>query len=372
MTSIPWWHPVLGDEEIEGVVAVMRSGYPNDGDVTDEFGARVAATCGVAHGIAVSSGTAAIACALIACGVGPGDEVLVPDLTFVATANAVKSTGATPVLVDVSRDHFGMDPEAARAAMTPRTKAVVPVHVNGRAGELEELVALARERALFVVEDAAEALGSQRHGTPLGSFGDAACFSFAASKIITTGQGGAVVTNDAELARRVRQTKDQGRAERGTGGADEHPVFGLNFKLTNVQAAIGLAQLEKLAERMAHLRRLRAWYAEELEGLDAAVRLPAIDEGGGEALAWVDALAEDRDGLVAHLEAAGISPRPFWHPVHAHAPYAGAGHFPNADWVSSHGLWLPSALSLTRDDVATVGRSIRAFVSGVRLTGSPV
>jgi perosamine synthetase len=369
--TIPWWHPVLGDEEIEAVVEVLRSGYPNDGRVTDAFGARVAEICGVEHGVAVSSGTAAIACALAARGIGPGDEVLVPDLTFVATANAVSSTGATPVLVDVSIEHFGMDVDAARSLIGPRTKAIVPVHVNGRGGAIAALVGLAREHGLSVIEDAAEALGSRNDGRPLGSFGDAACFSFAASKIITTGQGGAVVTNDADTARRVRQMKDQGRAERGTGGgADEHPVFGLNFKLTNVQAAIGLAQLEKLPDRLDHLRRLRAWYAEELAALAPAVTLPPVDDEGGEALAWVDALADDRDGLVASLEAADIDPRPFWRPVHslgAHA--ADAGRFPNATWVAAHGLWLPSALSLTRQHVAVVGEAVRAFVGG-RLAAS--
>lgn len=370
--TIPWWHPVLGEEEIARVVAVLRSGYPNDGAVTDEFAALVAAICGVDHGVAVSSGTAAIACALAACGVGDGDEVLVPDLTFVATANAVRSIGARPVLVDVSRTHFGMELSGARAAIGPRTKAIVPVHVNGRGGAIEELVTLARRHGLAVVEDAAEALGSRVHGRPLGSLGDAGCFSFSASKVVTTGQGGAVVTSDPNVARRVRQLKDQGRAERGTGGgADEHPVFGLNFKLTNVQAAIGLAQLERLPVRLEHLRRLRSWYAEELDHLQPAVVLPHVDESGGEALAWIDALAEDRDALVTHLEARGIDPRPFWRPVHAHAPHAAdSAGFPNATWVAGHGFWLPSALSLDRSAVAEVGSAVRAFVSGGALAAS--
>jgi perosamine synthetase len=365
--TIPWWHPVLGREEIERVTEVILSGYPNDGAVADEFGAAVADVCAVAHGVAVSSGTAALICALAACGVGQGDDVLVPDLTFVATANAVRAVGARPVLVDVSREHFGMDPDGARAALTARTKAILPVHVNGRAGAIVELVELADEHGLAVIEDAAEAFGSRHAGRPLGSFGAAACFSFAASKIITTGQGGAVVTNDAETARRVRQMKDQGRAERGTGGADEHPVFGLNFKLTNLQAAIGLAQLERLPERQAHLRRLRAWYAEDLVDLQAVLRLVPVNEAGGEALCWIDALALDRDALVERLEASGIEPRPFWKPVHAHGVHDSSGEFPNASWAAAHGLWLPSALSLDREDVAAVGRAVRTFVDAPSL-----
>jgi perosamine synthetase len=363
--TIPWWHPVLGEEEIAAVVEVLRSGYPNDGAITDEFGARVADIAGVIHGVAVSSGTAAIACALVACGVEPGDEVLVPDLTFVATANAVRAVGAEPVLVDVSRTHFGMDVASAQAACTPRTKAIVPVHVNGRGGDIVEIVALAREKGLAVVEDAAEALGSSAQGQPLGSFGDAACFSFAASKIVTTGQGGVVVTSDAEVARRVRQLKDQGRSERGTGGgADEHPVFGFNFKLTNVQAAIGLAQLDRLPERMARLRALRNWYAKALDGLAPEVALVAVDDDGT-ALAWIDVIVERRGELVRHLEVNGIDARPFWRAVHELGPYAAdPSTVHNATWVSAHGLWLPSALSITREDVAAVGEAIRSFVSG--------
>jgi perosamine synthetase len=346
------------------VTEVLLSQYPNDGAVTDEFGSRIAGLCEVSHGIAVSSGTAALVCALAACGVGDGDDVLVPDLTFVATANAVRAVGARPLLVDVSTEHFGMDPDAALAALTSRTKAIVPVHVNGRGGAIVDLVDLARERGLAVIEDAAEALGSRHAGRALGSFGEAACFSFAASKIITTGQGGAVVTRDAETAERVRCMKDQGRAKRGTGGGDDdHPVFGLNFKLTNVQAAIGLAQLDKLPERMEHLRRLRSWYADELADAATGIELPRVDDAGGEALCWIDALADDREGLVASLREREIETRPFWKPVHAHGVYGDSElSYPNASWVSAHGLWLPSALSVDRGAAADVGAALREFV----------
>jgi perosamine synthetase len=341
---------------------VLREQYPNDGAVTDEFGRRVAELCNVEHGVAVSSGTAALVCALAACGVRTADEVLVPDVTFIATANAVRALGAEPVLVDVSTRHFGMDFDAARAAITSRTTAIVAVHVNGRAGELDKLVELARDAKLALVEDAAEALGSRHGGRPLGSFGDAACFSFAASKIITTGQGGAVVTREPEIAKRVRQMKDQGRAARGTGGADDHPVFGLNFKLTNIQAAIGLAQLERLPDRMRHIEQLRHWYAEELRGLEPVVALPDLDVGGGAALAWIDAVVEGRDALVTDLEESGIEPRPFWRPLHTQGPYRrDPDAFGNATWVCDRGLWLPSALSLTHEDVARVGGAVRRY-----------
>jgi perosamine synthetase len=365
--TIEWWHPAVGDDEAAAVADVIATGFPNDGEVTDRFAARIAAIAGARHGIGVSSGSAAIYCALVACGIGPGDEVIVPDLTFVATANAVRLAGGEPVLADVRRDDFSLDTTSVERVWTSRTRAIIPVLVNGRGGSLAEVVALADRHGLSVVVDAAEALGSQVAGRGTGSFGRAAAFSFAPSKIITTGQGGAVVTDDPAIAQRIRELKDQGRASRGTGGADDHPVFGFNFKLTNVQAAIGMAQLNRLEERLAHVRTLEDWYAEELDGLDENVRLVGGDRAGGEAHGWVDALVEDRDALAAHLRAHGAGPREFWFPLHTQPPYAAdATTFPNSIWVSARGLWLPSALSLTRDDVATVGAAVRKFVGSRR------
>ena len=365
--TIPWWHPVLGDEEAQAVARVLASGFPNDGEVTEQFAARIASIAGVAHGIGVSSGSAAIYCGLVACGVRPGDEVIVSDLTFMATANAVRLAGARPVLADIRPTDFSLDPAAVEKVLTAKTRAIVPVHVNGRGGSVDEIVALAGRHGLAVVEDAAEALGSRLSDRSLGSFGHAAAFSFAPTKVVTTGQGGVVVTDDPGVARRVRELKDQGRATRGTGGADAHPVFGFNFKLTNVQAAIGLVQLERLEERLAHLRALEDWYAEELEGLEPEIRLVGGDRDGGEAHNWVDVLVDDRDVFAEQLRESGADPREFWLPLHTQPQDAAdAASFPNATSVSRQGLWLPSALSLTRGDVATVGEAARRFLSARR------
>lgn len=365
--TIPWWHPVLGHEEARAVAEVLASGFPNDGEVTEQFAARIASIAGVAYGVGVSSGSAAIYCALVACGVRPGGEVVVPDLTFVATANAVRLAGAEPVLADIRREDLSLDPAAVEQVLSERTQAIVPVHVNGRGGSVEAIAALAQQHGLAVVEDAAEALGSGLRGRPLGSFGSAAAFSFAPTKLVTMGQGGVVVTDDPEIARRIRELKDQGRATRGTGGADTHPVFGFNFKLTNVQAAIGLVQVERLEDRLGHLRSLEDWYSEELRGLESDIRLLGGDRAGGEAHGWVDVLVEERDALVAHLRERGADPREFWFPLHSQPVYAeDEERFPNASWVSARGLWLPSALSITRQDVATVGEAVREFVRGGR------
>jgi len=351
----------MGPREKELVARVIDEAFPNDGGYTTELERRVAEVCGVPHAVGVTSGTAAIFLALVGCGVGAGDEVLVPDVTFVATANAVTMTGARPVLVDVRREDLGIDPAAASAAITPRTRAIVPVHVSGRACDMEGVMALAARHGLAVVEDAAEALGSRWRGRALGAVGRAGCFSFSANKTVTAGQGGMIVTADAALHQRLRELKDQGRPVRGTGGDDEHPTLGFNFKLTNLQAAVALAQMETLPERLEHQRRLYRTYRDGLAGA-AGVLLPPFDLDGGEVPQWVDALVDDRDSLHDFLLERGIGTRKFWHPVHTHAPYRADGSaFPHATEIGRRGLWLPSSLRLEDEDVATVCASIRAW-----------
>jgi perosamine synthetase len=360
-TQIPWWLPETGHEEREMVLRVLASNYLNDGDVTTEFEGRMAAALGARFGVAVTSGTAAIFLSLIAVGVRHGDEVVVPDVTFIATANAVTMAGATPILVDVDPSTLTMAPDRFASAITPRTKAVVPVHVSGRAASIERILEIASARGIVVVEDAAEALRSRHRGRCLGTFGRAGCFSFSPNKTITTGQGGLIVTDDEALVIRLRELKDQGRPVRGTGGNDVHASIGFNFKLTNLQAAVGLAQLARLEARVDHLAALYREYVRGLAGI-AQIRLLPFDVDGGETPQWVDALADDRDGLVEFLARVDIHCRPFWFPIHTQQPYLGSeSSFPNATRVAPRALWLPSALSLSNDDVRTVCQRIGEF-----------
>lgn len=360
-TMVPWWHPEIGADEHQRVLAVLQSNYLNDGDVTTEFESAMARALGARHGVAVTSGTTAIFLALAAVGAGAGDEVIVPDVTFIATANAVVLTGATPVLVDVDPATLTMDPEAFRRAITPRTKAVVPVHISGRAAAIAEIMNIAGQHGIAVIEDAAEALLSRHRDRCLGTFGRAGCFSFSPNKTITTGQGGLVVTDDDDLVRRLREIKDQGRATRGTGGNDIHPVVGFNFKLTNLQAAVGLGQMAHLAARTAFLKGLYRRYAEGLRDVPQ-IRLLPFDVEHGESPQWVDALAENRDGLVAFLRAADIHCREFWFPIHTQQPYRRpSGTFPVSERVLRSAVWLPSALSLSAEDVISVCDHIRQF-----------
>lgn len=361
--KIPWWTPEIGPYEYDLIKGVLDSNYVNEGDFTDRFEGELAQLLGVKYAVAVTSGTAAIALALAGLDVGPGDEVLVPDVTFIATANAVKLIGATPVLVDIDAQTLNMDPVAGERAITPRTRAIVPVHVSGRAAAMDELLDVARRHNLVLVEDAAEAFLSRRESGYLGTLGQAGCLSFSPNKTITTGQGGAVLTNNERVHVRLRELKDQGRPVRGTGGDDVHHAVGYNFKLTNVQAAIGLAQLQYVDARVARLRRNYAIYAERLAGIDG-FRLPGFRLAEGELPLWTDAVVKQRDALDMFLRGRDIHCRRFWFPLHSQLPYRQLDNlFPVSSSACPQALWLPSAYTLTDADVHEVCDYIQEFLA---------
>ncbi len=359
--SIPFWMPQVGPLERSLLAGVLDSNFLNDGEVTTEFERRLAQRVGARHVVAVTSGTAALYLAHKACGIGHGDEVIVPDVTFIATANAVSMTGATAVLVDVDPETLNLHPQAVRDALTPRTKAIVPVHVSGRPADLTSILAIAREAGIDVIEDAAQALLSRFQGRCLGTLGRAGCVSFSPNKTLSTGQGGAVFTDDDELHLRLRELKDQGRPARGTGGADVHVAVGFNFKLTNLQSAVGLGQLQQLDARVERLRALCGIYYHELHALPR-IRLLPFDLAAGEVPQWIDAIADRRDELEAALAAQGMHCRKFWHPLHTQAPYrAPDAGFPNSSHLAPRALWLPSAFTIADDDARSVCEAVRRF-----------
>ncbi len=360
--EIPWWAPQMTGAEIQNVQEVVDSNYLNEGKYTERFEDELARLLGVRHVVAVTSGTAAIFLALKGLGIAPSDEVLVPDLTFIATANAVEMTGAKPVLVDVDPQTLNIDPDSVLRAITKRTKAIVPVHVSGRAANLPALDEIARRYGLLVVEDAAEAFVSQYGGRYLGTIGSAGCLSFSPNKTITTGQGGAILTDDDSLYHKLRELKDQGRPTRGTGGDDVHHSIGYNFKFTNLQAAIGLAQMGALPARLRRMKEIYLAYLSQLRNVPG-ISLPGFDIERGESPQWTDAIVEYRDELDRYLEAHHIHCRRFWRPIHTQAPYKEPDdRFPNSSRVAPAALWLPSAFTLLEDDVATVCDRIRQFV----------
>jgi perosamine synthetase len=359
--SISWWSPEMTGNELPLLKKVIDSNFLNDGEVTEQFAQTIAKLTGAKFGTGVTSGTAAIYLSLVALGIGHGDEVIVPDMTFIATANAVSMAGAVPVLVDVDSSTLNISVGALEAAVTAKTKAVVPVHVSGRAADMENILRVCHEHGLAVVEDAAEGFRSRHNGRHLGTFGQTGCFSFSPNKVITTGQGGVIVTEDKAIFGRLRELKDQGRPVRGTGGADVHDRIGFNFKLTNLQAAVGLGQLQKLETRLERIRRTYRIYRDELAGVkDIRVMPFKIDQG--EQPQWVDALAERRNELDDFLAKNGAGCRRFWFPLHTQKPYLrDDSEFPNSTRLGREAIWLPSAFQMTDDDVRTVCRLIIQF-----------
>jgi perosamine synthetase len=371
---IPVAEPLIGEREIAYVTDAVRSGWVSSaGRYVDRFESDLAAWIGVRHAIAVANGTVALHLALHAMGLGPGDEVVVPDLTFAATAHAVLLTGATPVLVDVEPDTFCLDPRAVERALSPRTRAIVPVHLYGHPADMTALRALAASRRLQLVEDAAEAHGAQIGGARVGGLGDVGAFSFYGNKILTTGEGGALTTDDDALAARMRLLKDHGmRKERRY----FHEELAFNYRMTNLAAALGVAQLERASELLAKKRAIMGWYREGLSGLD--LRLSAERPGVRSAF-WLpcavlgDGIRRSRDEIAARLSDEGIDTRPFFVPM-SQLPHLSelrrvsrdgrdADGCPVAARLSARGLNLPGGCGLERADVdrvcAALGRALR-------------
>lgn len=361
--KIPWWEPQTGKKELELVSEVIKSNFPNEGDFTTLFEKKIAALIGTKYAVTTPNCTLAIFLALKGLGVGSGDEVIVPDLCFIAAPNAVDLTGAKSVLVDVDPNTLNIDPLSFKNAITKKTRAVIPVHVSGRPAAMEKIIKIAKETDIYVVEDAAEGFRSKYRGKYLGSFGDAGCFSFSPAKTITTGQGGAIVTNSKKLYQRLKELKDQGRPKRGTGGDDLHNVIGYNFKFTNLQAAFGLGQLTYLKKRMERMGKNHRIYIENLKGVNG-IKVFECDTEAGVLPQWTDAVVDDRDGLDTFLRSNNIDCRRFWFPIHTQIPYRQNGNkFPNSSKMSPKTLWLPSAFTLSASDIKYVCRMIKKYLN---------
>jgi perosamine synthetase len=355
---IPVWEPVLDGNEEKYVLDCMRTAWISSaGEYLTRFETAFARWCGARHGVACSSGTTAVHLALAAAGIGPGDEVILPDFTLVACANMAILAGARPVLVDADPETWCLDPARIEERLTPRTRAILAVHLYGHPCDMSSINDIARRRGLLVVEDGAEAHGAEVNGRKVGSLGTAACFSFYGNKILTTGEGGMVVTDDDRLAERARLLRNQAFEE----PRFVHREFGFNYRMTNVQAAIGLAQTEKADEKVARKREIARIYL-ELLGNREDVRLP-VERPWAKNVYWMfgvllgDAFRAGRDEVMRRLRVKGVDTRAFFHPLHSQPLYArgGPGNFPRTDGdfpVSDElwrrGLYLPSGLGLTR------------------------
>jgi len=358
---IPVAEPSLGEREVELVTDAVRSGWVSSiGEYVTAFEAELASRCGVADAVATSNGTTALHLALAVAGIGPGDEVIVPSLTFVATAAAVKYLGASPVLAESDAAHWCLDPEDVASRITPRTRAIVAVDLYGHPADMDALGELAAAHDLVVVEDAAEALGAVYRGRPAGGLGLLGVLSFYGNKLITTGEGGAVLVDDPALADRARLLRDHAM---DPNRRYWHGEIGFNYRITNMQAALGVAQLERLDEFVARKREIASVYR---AGLHDVLGVSLQEEAEWATSSWwmttlrIDAGAGvGRDELAERLRADGVDSRPAFVPLHLLPHLRQEGALPVAEAVGSEGLSLPSSTSLTDSELAWVIGSVR-------------
>jgi perosamine synthetase len=376
--SIPVNEPVLGELDLEYVTDCVRTGWISSaGPFIERFETEWAAYCGRRFGVAVCNGTAALQAAVACLRLEPGDEVILPSSTIISCVLAVLANGCTPVLVDSDPETWCMDPALVEAKLTPRTRAVMPVHIFGHPVDMDPILQLAADRGLAVVEDAAEAHGAEyRSGTDengrwakCGSFGDVSIFSFYANKLVTTGEGGMILTDDATLAERLRSYRNLGfRSDRRF----YHEEIGYNLRLTNLQAAIGVAQLQRIDDIVARKRWMGVEYTRQLAGIES-LQLP-VERPWARSVYWMYGvvLAEetglDAQGLATALRDRGVETRPFFLGMHEQPVFRHQGLFiddrhPVAERIARQGLYLPSGLALTDEQLSAVCEAVQEVLT---------
>lgn len=362
MKRISVAEPYLVGNEKAYVMDCMDSTWISSvGKYITAFEESFAKFCGVKHAIATNNGTTALHLALVVLGLEPGDEVLIPTVTYIATANAVRYCGATPVLVDVNPTTMNIEPADLERHITSKTKGIIPVHLYGHPAEMKPILEFAKKHKLFVLEDAAEAHGAEVDGNRVGTMGDCATFSFFGNKIITTGEGGMVTTNDDDLAAKLRLFRGQGMDPKRRYW---FPVIGYNYRMTNIQAAIGLAQMEKIDQSISDRDRLAGWYNEALAPLKDKILLPT-EAIWARQVFWMytiflrDGTEQQRDSVMRSLDEQGIETRPVFYPMHILPPYLQASTFPVADKWAHLGINLPTHQLLVKEDVERIAGALR-------------
>jgi len=365
--NIPVCEPTQWGNEKKYVKKCMDTNWiSSKGEFIEKFESTFAKKVGAKYGVGVLNGTVALHLALAALDIGPGDEVIIPTFTMIATPNSVRYTGAKPVLVDSELKTWNIDPSKIEEKITKRTKAIMPVHTYGHPCDMDAIMKIARKHGLYVVEDAAEAHGAIYKGRKIGSIGDAACFSFYANKIITTGEGGMVTTNDKKLAEKMQLLKNHAFSHERHFW---HKLLGFNYRMTNIQAAIGLAQTENF-ERLSNKRIENAMLYNSLLKEIEEITLPPSTRGMKNVYWMYGILLKNwsrvtRDTLRYELANRGIETRTFFIPIHRQPVYKGwfKGNYPNSEYLCTNGLYLPSSTSLTEKQVRYVAGTIKEIFS---------
>jgi perosamine synthetase len=368
---IPVNEPLVGESENKYVMECLQTGWiSSEGHFIHDFEQRWAAYCGMTDAVAVSNGTVALEIAMACLELQPGDEVILPSFTIISCAQAVTMCGLKPVLVDSDPRTWCMDVSQVEAKITPRTRAIMPVHIYGHPVDMDPITELARKHNLIIIEDAAEAHGAEYKGRKTGGLGDLGCFSFYANKIITTGEGGMVLTRDAALAERLRGLRNLCfRKERRF----YHTELGHNYRLTNLQAAIGLAQLERIEDSLTKKRWMGSAYSERLKNL-SGLQLPCEEPWATNVYWMYGVVLDETTGMDAvefasRLAAAGVMTRPFFLGMHEQPVFLDMGlfhdeHYPVAERIARQGLYLPSGMTLTESQLDQVCEAVGRVLSG--------
>lgn len=364
----PVAQPIFQGNELRYITNAVLTGWVSSaGKYITKFEEEFATFCKVKYAIACANGTTALHLALLSLGIGPGDEVIVPSLTFIATVNAVKYVGATPVLVDVEKEYWQIDPKKIVEVITKKTKAIIPVHLYGHPAKMDDIKKIARHYKLFIIEDAAEALGAEVKGKVVGSWGDLGTFSFYGNKIITTGEGGMVTTNSKHLADKIRVLRDHGMSKKRRYW---HEVLGYNYRMTNLQAALGLAQLENIQKILTRKIEIARWYNRYLAnipGLSLQREAPWAKNVYWMFCVLVKNVGHprmSRESLIKYLDKEGVETRPFFVPVHLQPIYSEYKKLklPQSEELSAQGLNLPSSINLRESDIQLIAQKIKKLI----------
>ena len=360
MGFIPQMEPWFDEKEATAVYEYVKSGgWLTEFKKTEELERMISEFTGSQYCTMVSNGTVSLAIALMALGIGSGDEVIVPDYTMIASANAVTLIGAKPIFVDIEASSLCVDLESFKSEITGKTKALILVSINGRyPSKMSEIIEICENENLFVLEDVAQSLGSFKGDKHLGTFGDIGSFSFSSPKIITTGQGGALITDNEDLRNRIRGIKDFGRKH---GGIDYHETMGFNFKFTDLQAVVGIEQMKKLSYRIKRKKEIYNYFMSLLKGIEQIEFIPTnLDDT---APWFTDILVPDPLALQSFLKERQIGSRVFYPAIHSQPAYNRSGKYAVAEYVSAHGLWLPSSSKLHDYEVEYICSMIRKYYS---------
>ena len=361
---IPISEPYLGNDELDNVIEAVKSSWiSSKGKFIGEFEENFAKYHGVMYGISTSNGTAALHLALKTVGVEKGDEVIIPTLTFAATANAVLYCNGEPVLVDSNPEYWCIDPEKIEDKITKKTKVIIPVHLYGHPCDMDPIMDIAEDHDIYVIEDSAEAHGAEYKSKKVGTFGDISCFSFYGNKIITTGEGGICLTNDETFEKKIRILRDHGM---NPNKRYWHDIVGFNYRMTNLQAAIGVAQVNKLDKCINKKRELANYYQENLKEMrDDGLLSLHPEMPWAKCVYWIYSILLkqkfnlERDELIEELGKRGIDTRPLFYPINMMDPYFKGEKLPIAEELSSKGISLPSSTTLDYKEISYITETIK-------------